>query len=142
MKVTIIVSILLLAIATVSPVWGADQAHHPEADGQPSAAVSQDKMDSRIMAMKESRMKMEMAPNQKERSALMLEHMQQMKDGMKMMDMMGDKDMMGKNMMGGAQGDMKKMMMESKMQRKMQMMMEMMRGMMSQQEMMMKENSN
>ena len=142
MKVIIIVSILLLAIATVLPVWGADQAHHPEADEQPLTAVSQDKMDFRIMAMKESRMKMEMAPNQKERSALMHEHMQQMKDGMKMMDMMGDKDMMGKNMMGGAQGDMKKMMMESKMQSKMQMMMEMMRGMMSQQEMMMKENSN
>ncbi|MCB2181287.1 MAG: hypothetical protein KQH63_04640 [Desulfobulbaceae bacterium] len=161
MKKIILASTLILVIATALPAW-ADQAHHPESADQQTIEVTQDQTDSTIMKMEESRQKMEAAQSPTEQKALMHQHMQQMKDGMKMMGMMGGKGMMmgdmdsskmsksdqmpmmenmkskggmmgGKGMMMGGQDDNRMQMMEGKMK----MMMEMMRGMMSQQEMMM-----
>jgi hypothetical protein len=124
---TSIMTLLILVIVSALPVW-AVEAHHPESSGQPAMKVTQDKIDSCIVMMEESRLKMADASSPKEQKAFMHEHMQQMQEGMKMMDMMSGKDMMK------AQDNPHVKMMEDKMQ----MMMEMMRGMMSQQEIMMK----
>lgn len=127
MKKIILTTALVLSLATALPAWS-NEAHHPESQtgsDTPTVEMTQDKTDSAIMKMEESRQKMEAAQSPTERKALMhehMQHMQHMKDGMKMMGMMGE-----------SSGNHMKMMED-----KMEMMMEMMRGMMSQHEMMMK----
>jgi hypothetical protein len=127
MKKFILAATVVLAIAARIPVW-ADDTHHPESSTQPTIEMTQDNLQVATMGMKETRMKMETASTPNEQQALMHEHMQQMKQGMMMMDMTD-----GKGMMRDQDSNPMTMM-----ECKMEMMMEMMRGMMSQQEMMMK----
>lgn len=118
MKATIFIFAVVFTMATTIPVW-ANKDHHP----------SQDKIDSSIMTMEGSRLKMVTTQSLSEQKVLMQEHMQHMKDSMKMMEMMGEKKAKQYDhdikMRGG----------------QMEIMVEMMRGMISQQEMMMKKSN-
>jgi hypothetical protein len=129
MKKKILAASILLISAMTFSAYAADE-HHPAADAQPTvqkaaqspapaAKKEMGKMDMSMMDMQETGKKMMEATNPEEKEALMQKHMQQMKDGMKMMDSMKDAK-------GGA------------MEKKMKMMMTMMSEMMMQQETMMK----
>ncbi len=93
MKKIILASTFVLAMAITLSAW-ADEAHHPDSSGQPATEMTQEKTDSSIVKMEESRQKMEATQSPTERKAMMQQHMQHMKDGMKMMTMMGGKSMM------------------------------------------------
>lgn len=135
MKKTILTASFLLLFATTLPGYAVEE-HHPATDNKttaqkiapkatPAAQADMKKMDSAMMEMQMMGKKMQEATSATEREALMQQHMQQMKDCMKMMEMMGKDDMMK-----GAKDGM--------MAKKMQMMMQMMEQMMMQQETMMK----
>lgn len=135
MNKTILVASFLLLFATTIISYAVEE-HHPATDPKataqkvapkatPAAQADMKKMDSSMMEMQMMGKKMQEATSPTEREAIMQQHMQQMKDCMKMMDMMGKDDMMK-----GAKDGM--------MAKKMQMMMQMMEQMMMQQEAMMK----
>lgn len=135
MKITILTASFLLLLAGALPVYAA-QEHHPATDAptaqeagkkaEPAAQTDTAKMDSAMAEMQQTCKKMQEATSSTERETFMQQHMQQMKDGMKMMDMMGTSGMK-------QQGEKDEMM-----EKKMHMMMQMMGQMMTQQEMMMK----
>jgi len=96
-----------LASLTISTSWAAPadehQAHHPAgaASGSASKAMSAKpspdmaRMDTQMKGMREMHEKMMAAKTPEERSALMSEHMQAMKDGMAMMSGMSGGGMAG-----------------------------------------------
>lgn len=120
MKKTIMTISLLLTLLLALPVW-ANQEHHQDTASSPTVQMD-------VKRMQEARKKMETTAGSAEQKQLMHQHMEHMKEGMSMMEMMGGKDSSDMPMAGRMQ------MMENKME----MMEEMMKGLMSQQEMMMK----
>ncbi|TKB23707.1 hypothetical protein FCL47_21180 [Desulfopila sp. IMCC35006] len=104
-------ALISLFLLTAMPIYAAQENQKPAGDAaavkmnqEIAAATMQenpDTMDSATMQMKDTRMKMQAATNPAERKSLMHTHMQQMHEGMKMMDMMSgenaDKMPMGGN---------------------------------------------
>ena len=136
-------AIATLSAITMSPVFAADPPEHshdqPAAKGANKGASSKASkealsgMDARMKDMQVMQEKMMAARTPAERSALMAEHMQSMRDGMAMMDKAGG---MGMKKDGGAGGgmDMKKGggagMSHEMMEKRMDMMQQMMKMMM------------
>ncbi|MEW6519846.1 MAG: hypothetical protein AB1461_10575 [Thermodesulfobacteriota bacterium] len=110
-KMMLTVSLVSLLTMTV-PAW-AEEAHHPAGQPAPETAMEAGKMDAEIRQMQEMRVKIANEKNPATRKELMHQHMQMMQGGMRMMGMMGGKDMMqqggqsgmmgGKGMMQGSQ---------------------------------------
>lgn len=103
-------TLLLLILAIALPAC-AVQKHHPgtpdaakvqPTQAPPAPAMQADpmKMDSAMMQMQDTRMKMQAATDPAEKKHLMRLHKQQMQECMKMMDMMGGQDMKKKPMPG------------------------------------------
>lgn len=142
MKKMIQITSLLLVLAVAFPVWAVEE-HHPDTAGEPAAQTGIEQVDTSFKKMQETRQKMEAAKGPAERQKLMHQHMQHMKEGMKMMDMMAGQGMMMDDRAGMmASGDMQNMPMADRMammEKKMSMMDRMMGqgGMMSGQGMMM-----
>ena len=94
-----------LAVASTSSLAGNDEpdhsAHHPQAPAAVAPAPDMDAkvqpqaMQKQMQAMKAMHEKMMNAKTPEERSALMAEHMQTMRDGMGMMQKMGQSSGMG-----------------------------------------------
>lgn len=113
------ITLLLLFFSVALPACAVEE-HHPgpadaagiqptQAAPAPSVQPETAKMDSAMMQMQDSRMKMQAAKDPAEKKRLMHMHMQQMQEGMKMMGAMGmmaGQDM-GKKPMAGH--DMSKM---------------------------------
>jgi hypothetical protein len=151
MKKKMMITMLALTLA-IAPLVLAEEAHHAASGDSSTAQMDMgNKMDSSMMEMKEMRLKMSSTEGDSERNKLMHEHMQMMRNGMQMMDMMDQGNMMGKQAMGEKPMSEQMPMMEKKMEmmggngmnhmmmeKKMLMMQEMMTGMMTQQEMLMK----
>lgn len=127
MKTIILASTLVLTITTALAVWGED-VRRPESSTQSTIELFHYKVGESITTMKESRLQMAAEPNENQLKNLMLEHMQDMKDGMKMVDL----EERGNSV--GLQYDRRILLMKGQVE----MMMELMRGLISQQEMMMK----
>ena len=140
-------AIATLSVITMSPAFAADPPEHshdqPAAKGANKGAASKASkealsgMDARMKDMQVMQEKMMAARTPAERSALMPEHMQSMRDGMAMMDKTGGMGMnMGMKKDGGAVGgmDMKKSggagMSHEMMEKRMDMMQQMMKMMM------------
>lgn len=142
MRKIIFTMTLLLAFAMAGPSW-AVQEHHPADGSQAATPMTQEQMGTSITKMQEAREKMDTAKTPSERQNLMHQHMEQMKEAMKTMNMMSGQVMMTgdqKGMMNGA--DTQNMPMGermTRMEKKMDMMENMMgqSGMMSGQGMMM-----
>jgi len=127
MKTIILASTLVLTITTALAVWGED-VRRPESSTQSTIELFHYNVGESITTMKESRLQMAAEPNENQLKNLMLEHMQDMKDGMKMVDL----EERGNSV--GLQYDRRILLMKGQVE----MMMELMRGLISQQEMMMK----
>ncbi len=91
--------LFLFFLAVALPV-GAAQENNPAMDAVAATPTAQDptaptvqanmgKMDAAMMQMQKTRMKMQAATDPAEKKSLMRMHMQQMQEGMKMMEMMG-----------------------------------------------------
>ncbi len=93
MKRMIQITFLLLVLAIAFPVLAVEE-HHPDTADQPAVQAGMELVDTSIMKMQETRQKMEAAKGPAERQNLMHQHMQHMKEGMKMMDMMAGQGMM------------------------------------------------
>lgn len=128
MKTSILASTLALTIITTLPVWGAEETWYLPLSVQSPVEIFQGKVDTSIITMKESRRQMIVEPNEDHKKDLILEHMEEMKNGLKMYEIES-----GRNSVVH-QYDRRIMLMRSQVD----MMMELMRGLMSQHEMMMK----
>lgn len=125
MKKTILSASFLLLFITTLLVYPAGAGTKETAQKETTAQADMMKLDSSMLEMQQTGKKMQAATSPTERETLMQQHMQQMKDCMQMMEMMGKDDMM--------KGDK-----DGMMAKKMQVMMQMMGQMMMQEEMMMK----
>jgi hypothetical protein len=126
MKKTILSASFLLLFATTLLVYPAGAGTKETAQKKTTAQADMMKLDSSMMERQQTGEKMQEATTATEREMLMQQHMQQMKDFMKMMKMMG-------------KGGMIKSDKDEMMAKKIQMMMQMIGQMIMQAEMIMKE---
>lgn len=139
-------AVALAALVLSLPAAFAEDVHHPEKAGKSASAgaasgaeadISMGPMRERMEKMRSQMQAIRQAKNPKEREKLLQEHMQSMREGMKMMRGMrggemrggaaGGGGMMGGGMMGGPMDN-------DGMQRRMEMMEEMMEQMIEHQE--------
>ena len=128
MKTIILASTLALTITTVLPVWGAEDAWYLTLGQQSPVEMFQEKVDKSIITMTESRLQMNAEPNKNHKKGLILEHMEEMQNGLKMFEIKS-----GSNSVEH-QYDRRIMLIRGQVD----MMMELIRGIISQHEMMMK----
>jgi len=127
MKTIILASTLVLIMTTALPVWGEDE-QRPESSTQPTIETFHHKVILSIERIKVSRLQMAAEPNENQQKNLMLEHMQNMKDGMKIVEQEG------RGSSAGLHYDRRILLMKGQVE----MMMELMQSVISQQEMLMK----
>ena len=134
MKKLILATALVSFATFASSVWAAD-SHHPTEDStQTIEQMTMDQTNTTTIDLEKMREKIEQETDPVKRQNLMHQHMEMMREGMKMMSMMGGKDQ-GMSHDGNEQTSMEKRMsmMEQKMTMMENMMSRMMGGMMGMQ---------